>query len=150
MTTQNSAGSASFSASRSRSRGSTGAIKPVKCTTMKLLRLGRFDSMALLKAKGRTCGFFKWADEVDTVNELQFMVFERDTIISELEYEKELLEADVKKLRKKGEELQDQVNELAMENTMKWEIAESARADRKFVMLLCLSLVFFSFMLLTK
>ncbi|KAL2901901.1 Chaperone protein DnaK [Bienertia sinuspersici] len=119
MATQNSAGSASFSASRSRSRGSTGAIEP------------------------RTCGFFKWADEVDTVNELQFLVFERDTIISELEYEKELLEADVKKLRKKGEELQDKVNELAMENTMKWEIAEFARADRKFVMLLCLSWVFF-------
>ncbi|KAL2902054.1 DNA topoisomerase 3-alpha [Bienertia sinuspersici] len=149
MVTQNSAGSASFSASRSRSRGSTGAIEPVKCyhNEVALLRTVRFNGPTQGK---RTCGSFKWVDEVDIVNELQFMVFERDTIISELEYEKDLLEADVKKLRKKGEELQDQVNELAMENTMKWEIAESARADRKFVMLLCLSWVFFSFMLLTK
>ncbi|KAL2902052.1 DNA topoisomerase 3-alpha [Bienertia sinuspersici] len=116
MVTQNSAGSASFSASRSRSRGSTGAIEPVKCyhNEVALLRTVRFNGPTQGK---RTCGFFKWVDEVDTVNELQFMVFERDTIISELEYEKELLEADVKKLRKKGEELQDQVNELAMENT---------------------------------
>ncbi|KAL2929705.1 DNA topoisomerase 3-alpha [Bienertia sinuspersici] len=149
MATQNSAGSASFSASRSRSRGSTGAIEPKKCYHNEVapLRTVRFNGPTQGK---RTCGFFKWADEVDTVNELQFMVFERDKIISELEYEKELLDVDVKKLRKKGEELQDQVNELAMENTMKWEIVESARAYRKFVMLLCLSWVFFSFMLLTK
>ncbi|KAL2893337.1 Sucrose non-fermenting protein kinase 1 [Bienertia sinuspersici] len=113
MATQNSAGSASFSASRSRSRGSTGSIKPVKCYTMKLLAYDGSIQWPYSRQK-RTCGFFKWADEVDTVNELQFMVFERDTIISEIEYEKELLEADVKKLRKKGEELQDQVNELAM------------------------------------
>ncbi|KAL2893193.1 DNA topoisomerase 3-alpha [Bienertia sinuspersici] len=149
MATQNSAGSTSFSASRSRSRGSTGSIELVKCYHNEVapLRTVRFNGPTQGK---RTCGFFNWADEVDTMNELQFMVFERDTIISELEYEKELLEADVKNLRKKGEELQDQVNELAMENTMKWEIAKSARADRKFVMLLCLSWVFFSFMLLTK
>ncbi|KAL2925135.1 Chaperone protein DnaK [Bienertia sinuspersici] len=79
-------------------------------TTMKLFRLGLFDLMALLKEK-ENLWVFKWADEVDTMNELQFMVFERDTIIFELGYEKELLEADVKKLREKGEELQDQVND---------------------------------------
>ncbi|KAL2929457.1 Sucrose non-fermenting protein kinase 1 [Bienertia sinuspersici] len=100
MASQNSTGSTSFSASRSRSRGSTRAIEPMKCY---------HNEVAPLRI---------WADEV-TVNELQFMVFERDTIISELVYEKEVLEADFKKLKEKGEELQDQVDELVMENTMK-------------------------------
>ncbi|KAL2933846.1 DNA topoisomerase 3-alpha [Bienertia sinuspersici] len=32
-----------------------------------------------------SCGFFKWADEEDRVQELQFLLFERDTRIAELE-----------------------------------------------------------------
>ncbi|KAL2904809.1 DNA topoisomerase 3-alpha [Bienertia sinuspersici] len=48
-------------------------------------------------------GFFKWEDEEDRVWELQFLLFERDTRIDEL---KILIE-----------ELEDEVAEMAIENT---------------------------------
>ncbi|KAL2926428.1 Murein hydrolase activator EnvC [Bienertia sinuspersici] len=93
--------SSSFSGSRSRSIPSS--RPPVKCfhdeTTP--LRTVKFHGPTRGNASMRTCGYFKWADEVDEVKELQFMVFEKDSAISELQYEKECLEESVKKLEEK-------------------------------------------------
>ncbi|KAL2931119.1 Protein ZGRF1 [Bienertia sinuspersici] len=53
----------------------------------------------------RTCRYFKWEDEVDEVKELRFMLFEKDTIISKLKYEKECLEESAKKMKEKTRSL---------------------------------------------
>ncbi|KAL2901786.1 putative RNA 2'-phosphotransferase [Bienertia sinuspersici] len=44
-------------------------------------------------------GYFKWVDEEYRVQELQFLVFERDTRITELEILIEEFKNDVKKLK---------------------------------------------------
>uniref|UniRef100_A0A803NEY2 GRF-type domain-containing protein n=1 Tax=Chenopodium quinoa TaxID=63459 RepID=A0A803NEY2_CHEQI len=43
----------------------------------------------------RTCGFFKWADEVDDVRDLQHLVMEKETRICELEYEMDMMKDKV-------------------------------------------------------
>ncbi|KAL2930143.1 DNA topoisomerase 3-alpha [Bienertia sinuspersici] len=49
------------------------------------------------RSKKRTCGFFKWANEVDNVVDLQMLAIEKDTNISELEYERDVLKGEVKR-----------------------------------------------------
>ncbi|KAL2895602.1 Endonuclease 8-like 3 [Bienertia sinuspersici] len=89
----------------------------------------------------RTCGFFKWAEEVDEIVELQQKMFEKDVTIAELQMENDML-------KRTNERLEDDVAELAIENTETKEIIGSARADRKWVAFLVFSWVFFSFILL--
>ncbi|KAL2894727.1 DNA topoisomerase 3-alpha [Bienertia sinuspersici] len=45
-----------------------------------------------------SCGFFKWADVEERVQELQFLLFERDTRIAELEILIEELKNEFKNL----------------------------------------------------
>ncbi|KAL2921677.1 DNA topoisomerase 3-alpha [Bienertia sinuspersici] len=90
--------SSSFSGSRSRSIPSSSP--PVKCFHDEIAPLRTVKFHGPTRGKRfygypywpRTCGYFKWADEVDEVKELQFMLFEQDTAISELQYEKECLD----------------------------------------------------------
>ncbi|KAL2893651.1 putative cysteine desulfurase IscS 1 [Bienertia sinuspersici] len=91
----------------------------------------------------RTCGYFKWADEVDEVKELQFMLFEKDTAISELQI---CEEAE----RKKNSKLEDDVNELALEEAVKFKSMESVKADKKLVFAMLLSWISFVVVLLIK
>ncbi|KAL2934133.1 Lamin-like protein [Bienertia sinuspersici] len=77
---------ASSSESRSRSNG-----KPhVLCFHQDLVPL---------RTVKNSYGFFKWADEEDRIQELQFLLFERDTRIAELEILIEELENEVKNLK---------------------------------------------------
>ncbi|KAL2938559.1 DNA topoisomerase 3-alpha [Bienertia sinuspersici] len=39
----------------------------------------------------RTCGFFRWADEVNDKREMRFLLLEKDTKIAELEHEIDML-----------------------------------------------------------
>ncbi|KAL2936603.1 DNA topoisomerase 3-alpha [Bienertia sinuspersici] len=57
----------------------------------------------------RTCGFFKWVDEPDEVTELQFRLFEKDTEITQLEMEKQMLDEKVRRLKQTNLNIQDQV-----------------------------------------
>ncbi|KAL2921935.1 DNA topoisomerase 3-alpha [Bienertia sinuspersici] len=93
----------------------------------------------------RTCGFFKWADEVDNVLNLQMLAIEKDTKISELEYERDVLKGKVKKLKQSTTELEDQVAELAIENTKKFHAMETVKVDKKLCIMLFMSWVFFCF-----
>ncbi|KAL2943084.1 DNA topoisomerase 3-alpha, partial [Bienertia sinuspersici] len=62
------------------------------------------------------CGFMRWEDEVTDFQDLQLRVLEKDTIISELEYEKEELHQIVKKLKgRKDIVLEDEMKELKFE-----------------------------------
>ncbi|KAL2903107.1 DNA topoisomerase 3-alpha [Bienertia sinuspersici] len=62
------------------------------------------------------CGFMRWEDEVTDFQDLQLRVLEKDTIISELEYEKEELHQIVKKLKgRKDIVLEDEMKELKLE-----------------------------------
>ncbi|KAL2904688.1 DNA topoisomerase 3-alpha, partial [Bienertia sinuspersici] len=92
----------------------------------------------------QTCGFFKWADHPDEVRELQMLVFGKDTIIAQLEMEKELLENKVKELKEKKAVLQDQVEELSIENNETHLAMCTTRADKRVLAALALSWVFFA------
>ncbi|KAL2893843.1 DNA topoisomerase 3-alpha, partial [Bienertia sinuspersici] len=118
--------------SRSRSRSS---VPPVKCyhddvAPIRTVRVNcptqgrRFYGCSHYP---RTCGFFKWADEVDNVLDLQMLAIEKDTKISELEYERDVL---------KGK-----VAELAIENTEKFHAMETVKADKKLCIMLFMSWV---------
>ncbi|KAL2904110.1 DNA topoisomerase 3-alpha, partial [Bienertia sinuspersici] len=117
--------SSSFSGSRSRSIPSSPPL--VKCFNDEIapLRIVKFHGPTRGKRFydcpywPRTCGYFKWVDEVD----------EKDTAISELQYEKECLEESVKKLKENNSKLEDDVNELAY--AVKFESMESVKADKK-------------------
>ncbi|KAL2893005.1 tRNA-dihydrouridine(47) synthase [NAD(P)(+)] [Bienertia sinuspersici] len=63
-------------------------------------------------------------------------------------YEKECLEEYVKKLKEKNSKLKDDVNELALENAVKFESMESVKADKKLVFAMLLSWIFFAVVLL--
>ncbi|KAL2929762.1 C-Jun-amino-terminal kinase-interacting protein 4 [Bienertia sinuspersici] len=91
----------------------------------------------------RTCGFFKWADEVDNVLDLQMLAIEKDTKISELECERDVLKGKVKKLKQTTTELEDQVAELAIENTKKFHAMESVKTDKELCIMLFMSWFFF-------
>ncbi|KAL2906808.1 DNA topoisomerase 3-alpha [Bienertia sinuspersici] len=95
----------------------------------------------------RSCGFFKWAEEVNEVRDLQLMLLEENTIFK-LEHDKYLLDEKVKKLKQKKTKLVDQVEELSIENTETKIFIDAIRADRKWAFALIVSWVFFAIMLL--
>ncbi|KAL2943630.1 TNF receptor-associated factor 6 [Bienertia sinuspersici] len=126
---------ASSSESRSRSNG-----KPhVLCF---------HQDLAPFRTMKNSCGFFKWPDEEDRVQELQFLLFERDTRIAELEILIEELENEVKNLKQANWKLEDDVAEIAIENTGQQAIINSATADKKLYNLLVASWVLFAIVLL--
>ncbi|KAL2930682.1 Endonuclease 8-like 3, partial [Bienertia sinuspersici] len=55
----------------------------------------------------RTCGFFKWAEEVDEIVELQQKMFEKDVTIAKLQMENDML-------KRTNERLENDVTELAL------------------------------------
>ncbi|KAL2936721.1 DNA topoisomerase 3-alpha [Bienertia sinuspersici] len=139
-------GSAS-SASRSRSMGS---MPVVKCYHDEVAPLRTVRHEGPTQGKRffgcshwpRRCGFFKWADLTDNINELQLLLFEKDVEISYLEYEKEELERNVKMLKEREAQLEEEVVELAIENTETLIAIKSAKMDKKFMVALVLSWVF--------
>ncbi|KAL2927331.1 DNA topoisomerase 3-alpha [Bienertia sinuspersici] len=155
MASQNSGGSVSASGARSNSRSS---VPPVKCyhddvapiRTVKVNCPTQGRRFYGCSHYPRTFGFFKWADEVDNVLELQMLAIEKDTKISELEYERDVLKGKVKKLKQSTTELENQVAELAIENTEKFHAMETVKADKKLCIMLFMSWVFFAFVILFK
>ncbi|KAL2902191.1 DNA topoisomerase 3-alpha [Bienertia sinuspersici] len=95
-----------------------------------------------------SCGFFKWEDEEDRVQELQFLLFKRDTRIAKLEILIEELENEVNNLKETKWKLEDDVVELAIDNTEQLAINSSATADKKLYNLLVASWVLFAIVLL--
>ncbi|KAL2901055.1 TNF receptor-associated factor 6, partial [Bienertia sinuspersici] len=109
-------------ASSSESRSSSNGKPHVLCF---------HQDLTPLRTVKNSCGFFKWADEEGTVQELQFLLFERDTRIAELEILIEELENDVKKLKETNLKLEDDVAEMAINNTEQLAIISFATADKK-------------------
>ncbi|KAL2935481.1 DNA topoisomerase 3-alpha [Bienertia sinuspersici] len=70
----------------------------------------------------RSCGFFKWAEEVNEVRDLQLMLLEKENTIFELEHDKYLLEEKI--------------------------FIDATRADKKWTFAMIVSWVFFAIMLL--
>ncbi|KAL2920407.1 UDP-3-O-acylglucosamine N-acyltransferase [Bienertia sinuspersici] len=121
--TPNSSMSASHSSSRSR-----GSYPQVTCyhNEIALLRVVKHNGPTMRK---RTCGFFKWADELDDVRELQELILEKDITIAELEMDKEMLTLQLKDLKSKNLISQDKIEELGIENAEKDLTMYSAWVD---------------------
>ncbi|KAL2923882.1 Endonuclease 8-like 3 [Bienertia sinuspersici] len=147
----------SISSSRTRSRASP-LPHQVVCYHNEVvpLRVVRYDGPT--KGKHfygcsywpRTCGFFKWLDEVDDVRELQQIVGERDCQIAELNTEKDELKEKVRRLKDKKEKLVDEVEEMgiATAETM-FELKENKK-DKKLMLALVFSWAFFTLILFMK
>ncbi|KAL2921026.1 DNA topoisomerase 3-alpha, partial [Bienertia sinuspersici] len=80
----------------------------------------------------RTCGFFKWEDEIDDIREMQQLMFEGDVKIAKLELHKSELEMKVKRLKDRKSELEDQITEARLK-------LQSTRACRKLALAFILS-----------
>ncbi|KAL2930865.1 E3 ubiquitin-protein ligase BRE1 [Bienertia sinuspersici] len=80
--------------------------------------------------------------------ELHFLLFKRDTRIAKLEILIEELENEVKNLKQANWELDDDVVEMAIENTEQLAKVSSATADKKLYNLLVASWVLFAIVLL--
>ncbi|KAL2943253.1 DNA topoisomerase 3-alpha [Bienertia sinuspersici] len=135
MASQNSSGSVSASGARSRSRSS---VPPMKCYHDDVAPIRTVRVNCPTQGR-RTCGYFKWADEVDNVLELQMLAIKKDTKISELEYERDVLKGKVKKLKQSTTEHENQVAELAIENIEKFHTMETVKADKKLCIMLFMS-----------
>ncbi|KMT01480.1 hypothetical protein BVRB_9g214870 [Beta vulgaris subsp. vulgaris] len=97
-----------------------------------------------------TCGFFKWADELDDVGELQHGIFVRDGFIQELEDQNILLREKIKKLKMKQEKLVDEVEEMGIATTETLYELKSNTTEKKLLFGLFMSWVFFAIMFLLK
>ncbi|KAL2922466.1 DNA topoisomerase 3-alpha, partial [Bienertia sinuspersici] len=93
----------------------------------------------------KTCGFFKWTHEVQNVDDLQYMVLEKDTALIELEHEKKTLKKEVEELKAENEKLEDMVAKLSIENNETRLFMEATMADKKLAVALIISWVFFAF-----
>ncbi|KAL2899327.1 DNA-(apurinic or apyrimidinic site) lyase 2 [Bienertia sinuspersici] len=113
--------------SRSRSNG-----KPhVLCFHQDLVPLRTVKVRGPTRGK-RFYGCSHWpADEKDRVQELQFLLFEKDTRIAELQILIEELENEVKNLKQANWKLEDDVAKMAIENTEQLAIISSATGDKK-------------------
>ncbi|KAL2894721.1 Protein ZGRF1, partial [Bienertia sinuspersici] len=83
-----------------------------------------------------TCGFFRWADEVDDIRQLQFKIQEYITEIAELQMSHEMVEEEYKKLKKKYDKQQEELEESWMENATIRTGLYSANADKKLMLTL--------------
>ncbi|KAL2923532.1 DNA topoisomerase 3-alpha [Bienertia sinuspersici] len=98
----------------------------------------------------RTCGFFKWVDEIDEVGELQMLLQQKDSKIAELQQEMEEMKQKVKRLKAKKEKLQDEVGEMGVATTETlFEMKENS-TDKKLMLTLVFSWAFFTLVLLMK
>uniref|UniRef100_A0A803L5E0 GRF-type domain-containing protein n=1 Tax=Chenopodium quinoa TaxID=63459 RepID=A0A803L5E0_CHEQI len=106
--------SVGFGSSRSRTKGNASPSQLV-CYHNKIAPLRTVCYDGPMKGKRfygcsywpeqRTCGFFKWVDEVDDIRELQHVVHEKETTICELEHEVEMLKQEMELLRDKVKKL---------------------------------------------
>uniref|UniRef100_A0A803MU94 GRF-type domain-containing protein n=1 Tax=Chenopodium quinoa TaxID=63459 RepID=A0A803MU94_CHEQI len=98
----------------------------------------------------RTCGFFKWADEVDDVCDLQHLVMEKETRICELEYEMDMMKDKVKRLKAKKEKLVEEVEEMGIATTETMFELKENNTDKRLMLTLVFSWAFFTLVLLMK
>uniref|UniRef100_A0A803LVR0 Uncharacterized protein n=1 Tax=Chenopodium quinoa TaxID=63459 RepID=A0A803LVR0_CHEQI len=98
----------------------------------------------------KTCGFFKWADEVDDVRDLQHIVLEKETRICELEYELDIMKEKVKRLKAKKEKLFEEVEEMGITTTETMYELKESNTDKRLMLTLVFSCSFFTIVLMMK
>ncbi|KAL2942047.1 DNA topoisomerase 3-alpha [Bienertia sinuspersici] len=138
---QHSSGSGGSGSSRSKNE------RQVLCyhDEVALMRVVRFNgSTAGKQFYGRsywlkTCSFFKWADEVNEIRDLQYKCFEKDSEITDLEMNNNMLEEKVKRQKEIISKQEDQIQELAIVNTEMREGLFSAKSDMTLTLALVVS-----------
>ncbi|KAL2921337.1 TLR4 interactor with leucine rich repeats [Bienertia sinuspersici] len=82
------------------------------------------------------------AYEVNEIRDLQYKCFEKDTEIADLEMNNNMLEEKVKKQKEIISKQEDQIQQLAIENTEMREGLLSAKSDRTLALALVVSWIF--------
>ncbi|XP_021754147.1 uncharacterized protein LOC110719501 [Chenopodium quinoa] len=89
------------------------------------------------------CNFLKWFD-CNNGDDLRFQIFERETTITELEMQKNMLEDKVKRLQAKKGHFVDEVQEMKAEiSQLRIELMRSSRNKSNLTMTLFFSRFFF-------
>ncbi|XP_056690827.1 uncharacterized protein [Spinacia oleracea] len=92
------------------------------------------------------CEFFRWIlPDNNELDHLQLKIFEANTTIAEMEYDKKLMEEKIKKLQTKKDNMEEDVQEMKNELCqMRIELMKSPRNERNCTMALYFSWVFFA------
>ncbi|KAL2937372.1 Protein FAR1-RELATED SEQUENCE 5 [Bienertia sinuspersici] len=91
--------------------------------------------MEVVKKKA-TCGFFRWVDDVNDIEDMQYQIVEKDTTIADLENE-------VKMLKEQNETLEELLAEVGIECSERRLMMECEVDDKRKTYALLLSWVFF-------
>uniref|UniRef100_A0A803N1D8 GRF-type domain-containing protein n=1 Tax=Chenopodium quinoa TaxID=63459 RepID=A0A803N1D8_CHEQI len=160
MASHVSIGSASKSKSRGRANSAQSQLGQVYCYHDEVapLRAVRHDGPTKGKRfygcsywpEQRTCGYFKWHDEVDDVRVVQQAIADKGSTIMELKDENMCLRDRVKKLKSKKEVLEDEVAEMGIATTKTMYELKEHNTDRKLMLTLVFSWCFFTLVLLFK
>ncbi|KAL2927499.1 Lymphoid-restricted membrane protein [Bienertia sinuspersici] len=94
------------------------------------------------------CGFFTWANKVNEIRDLQYKCFVKGTDIADLEMNNNMLEEKVKRQKEIIPKQEDQIQELAIENTEMRKGLLFAKSDRTLALALVVSWVFFALVFL--
>ncbi|KAL2937055.1 Lymphoid-restricted membrane protein [Bienertia sinuspersici] len=133
---QHSTGSGGFRSSRSKNE------RQVLCYHDEVapFRVVRFNGPTAGK---RFYGCSYWpVNEVNEIRDLQYKCSEKDTEIADLEVNNNMLEEKVKRQKEIISKQEDQIQELAIENTEMREGLLSAKSDRTLALALVVSWVF--------
>uniref|UniRef100_A0A803MU84 GRF-type domain-containing protein n=1 Tax=Chenopodium quinoa TaxID=63459 RepID=A0A803MU84_CHEQI len=90
------------------------------------------------------CDFFKWVNQHSDVEEYQFKLLEKDTIICELELEQSFRDEKIKKLQLKKANLEEELKELKNE-VIELRIGRQnfSRTEKSLYLALVISWMFF-------
>ncbi|XP_021739423.1 uncharacterized protein LOC110705796 [Chenopodium quinoa] len=90
------------------------------------------------------CDFFKWVNEHTDVEEYQFKLLEKDTIICELEVEQNFRDEKIKKLQLKKAKLEEELKEMKKEVIeMRIELEKLSRTGKTLFLAMFVSLMLF-------
>uniref|UniRef100_A0A803NBJ9 Uncharacterized protein n=1 Tax=Chenopodium quinoa TaxID=63459 RepID=A0A803NBJ9_CHEQI len=87
--------------------------------------------------------FFKWVDEVDDISHLQAQILDKNLSIIELEEKVEQLKEKVKKLKDKKEKLAEEVGMMGITATESLIEMKENISDKKLMLTLIFSCMFF-------
>uniref|UniRef100_A0A803MDH9 Uncharacterized protein n=1 Tax=Chenopodium quinoa TaxID=63459 RepID=A0A803MDH9_CHEQI len=94
------------------------------------------DVVAPLRTVQRTCGFFKWVDEVNDIGHLQAQILDKNLIIIELEDKVEQLKEKMRKLKDKKEKLAEEVGMMGIATTESLLEMKENISDKKLMLTL--------------
>ncbi|XP_010687375.1 uncharacterized protein LOC104901482 [Beta vulgaris subsp. vulgaris] len=141
--------------SSSDSRGNSQGSTKCSCARELVLRTAKRGANVGQKFYGcplwpdTKCDFFKWYNEQGSeVDDLRFQIFEKETTLTEMEYEKSLMAEKIKKLQLKKDNLEEDMQEMKFElSQLRIEVLKMSRNEKNLTLALFVSWLVFAIFL---